>query len=526
MSWRKRLSWQGPLSLPLLSGFLLTLSYPKYNFGFLAWFALVPLLFSISYAKTRSQALRRGFITGIIFFSLSLSWMRFVTGFGLFFLTFLEGLFILLFAGLVFEIQKSSKLLVRILGAACAWLIAEWIRSEIPVFGLGWNLLAYSQSDYLPIIQFANLIGAYGLGFLIVIVNVCVVEVALTRISSRPLPSARGRIRPTICGGKEEVILPIFFAVLILFGILGYGHFQMSRAEASTQSLKVSVLQGNIPQSIKWEVIARDKIFEIYEKLTDIAMFEKPNLIVWPEAAFPGYFNADLQAGRIKEKVKQSGVPALIGGLYLTGAKAYNSAYLLNADGQIKDRYDKQYLVPFGEYVPLEPIFSFLEPLAQALGVSDFHQGKEAKVMSLWNDEVRFSVLICFEDVFSRLANRFADNGAQFLAVITNDAWFGDSQAPYQHLQASVFRAVETGLPVIRSANTGLSAFITREGKVTDRVANQGGDDIFVAGQKTVEIKLNGKKTFYRKLGWLFPYFAMLGFVILCFLTQKERGVK
>ena len=199
---------------------------------------------------------------------------------------------------------------------------------------------------------------------------------------------------------------------------------------------------------------------------------------------------------------------------------AFNSAYLLGPDGDIKQRYDKLLLVPFGEYVPLKSIFGWLEPLAYTLGVSDFSAGKEKTLFELQNGEIHFAVVICFENIFPNLVRSFTDRGAEFLAVMTNDAWFGHSAAPYQHLQASVFRAVENGVPLVHVANTGVSVFISRKGEVLDRVRNPEGKDIFIAGRKTYPLAMENERTFYRRGGWIFPYGALALFVVL--LAGKE----
>jgi len=131
-------------------------------------------------------------------------------------------------------------------------------------------------------------------------------------------------------------------------------------------------------------------------------------------------------------------------------------------------------------------------------------------------------VLICFEDVFSNLARGFVEQGAKFLVVITNDAWFQVSSAPYQHLQASIFRAVENGVSVVRAANTGVSAFISPKGVVMDRVQDDRGNDIFVTGAKTREVSVEPLNTWYRRGGYLFPYGVFLVFVTMLFVLRLK----
>jgi apolipoprotein N-acyltransferase len=177
----------------------------------------------------------------------------------------------------------------------------------------------------------------------------------------------------------------------------------------------------------------------------------------------------------------------------------FNSAVLISPEGEVVDRYDKIHLVPFGEYVPFSNKFPILHNLV--LGeLGEFTPGNEFKIFELFKAKPRtdvrglalnsrFGVLICFEDIFSELARRFVKNGAQFIVVITNDAWYGRSGAAYQHAACSVFRAIENRVPIVRCANTGYSCFIDSRGRIYDSVEK---DDVhlFITGHKTSNINL------------------------------------
>ena len=512
-----------PLIFPALSGLLLALSFPGFSLGFLAWIALVPLLVALlRQAGSYLQALRFGFLTSLIFFCISLHWLTEVSFGGWVFVVFLETAFFLFFVWAIYEGKNIRPPLLRILWTASAWTTAEWLRSEVPIFGLGWNLLAYSQSAYLWIAQSAGLFGAYGLGFVIAFVNALVAETICFFIRPEKGTDLKSDSRKGDRSGIRPVPFSFIFswgaAGLVLIFLLSYGAHQLRTVNGSSgrRHLRIALVQGNIPQAIKWETVAREKIIEIYTKLTALAGFDQPHLVIWPEAAYPGYFNRDRDAAVIQNTVKKIGVPLVVGSPHWESeALVYNSAYLLSSDGEVKARYDKQYLVPFGEYVPLKPVFGWLEPLAYSLGVSDFSAGHKPVLFKILNGEVAFSTLICFEDVFSGLARAAVQEGADFLAVITNDAWFGNSAAPYQHLQASIFRAIENSVPVVRAANTGVSAFISSTGKVLGRVHDSKGKDIFVTGKQTLDLPLNGRTTSYQRGGWLFPYAALALFAII-----------
>ena len=488
-----------PYLYQIVSGLLLVLSYPSTEWGFLAWFALVPLLASVHHAQNHSQALGFGLITGILFFGFSMHWMTHVTTVGWMLLTLMESVYVMVFAWLAYVGIKSKRsVFIQVVWIALAWTVTEFLRAEVPVFGFGWNLLAYSQSAYVPLIQFANVAGAYGLGFLIALVNVCILFAWFRRKEWRTSLSLAATV------------------ILVLAGLWGYGKMTLEKPVAPPEYLRVSVLQGNIPQSVKWELMAKEKILEIYEKLAQLAALEQPDLIIWPEASFPGYFNRDLQAERISRLAAEIHAPFLLGGLHWVNERElYNSAYFLEKDGALGQRYDKLRLVPFGEYIPLKVIFGWLTPVADALGISDFSAGTEPVVFHWAREDWPFGVLICFEDVFTDLARRLADRNAKFLTVITNDAWFGKTSAPFQHLQTSIFRAVENGVAVVRAANTGVSGFISHQGRVLATLKDQRGEETFSMGQRTLDLPLVTERTLYRQGGYLFPYAVAALFLIL-----------
>jgi len=497
-----------PYLYQIVSGILLALCYPPMGWGFLAWWALVPLLASLDHAQNHSQALGFGLITGIVFFVFSIHWLTHVSTVGWLLAVLMQSVYLMVFAWLTYAgIRSSKSVIFKVMWIALAWTVTEFLRSEMPVFGFGWNLLAYSQSSYVPVIQFANVLGAYGLGFLIAFVNASLLYAWFKR---KNIKTAL-----TLVSG----------IVLVLAGLLGYGKMTLAKPLEPKEYLRVSVLQGNIPQSVKWELMAKEKILEIYEKLTQLAALEQPDLILWPEASFPGYFNRDLQAARISSLAKENVTPLLVGGLqWENEEESYNSAFFLNKDGTLGGRYDKLRLVPFGEYIPLKAIFGWLTPVADAFGISDFRAGHGAVVFRWAREDWPFGVLICFEDVFPGLARDLTGRGAKFLAVITNDAWFGKTSAPFQHLQASIFRAIENGVPVVRAANTGVSAFVSHQGRVLAAVKDAKGEETFVMGHKTLDLPLVAAPTSYRRGGFLFPYIAVAFFLILSvFISRKKK---
>jgi apolipoprotein N-acyltransferase len=274
---------------------------------------------------------------------------------------------------------------------------------------------------------------------------------------------------------------------------VGYGYYKILRTAhgARRTTLKISLIQGNIPQELKWDKGSQALILERYAQLSQKAAMEKPDLIIWPEAASPGFIGAaedDWIVERILAVPKETGIPLLLGSVVRENKNYFNSALLIDRQGKIAGRYDKLHLVPFGEYIPLKELFPFLETIVP---IGDFTSGDSYTLFSLspaaGGAGAKFGVLICFEDTIPELSRNFVKKGADFLVNITNDGWFKETKAPYQHLAASVFRAVENRVPLVRAANTGVSCFIDSRGRIKAKIT-ENGKDIFVPGTKTENI--------------------------------------
>ncbi|MFA6599897.1 MAG: apolipoprotein N-acyltransferase [Candidatus Omnitrophota bacterium] len=514
--------------LSALSAALLILSFPGVSWGALGWIALVPFLMLVHSGIPGGRAAFCAFLTGVLFFGISLHWFLHVHFWAWFGVTVIESAFFALFGWMAYEAGRFKSPLLRIALTASAWTAVELLRSEIPIFGLGWNLLAFTQSGSHSVLQFAEIAGAYGLGFVMAAVNASGVEIlnALRWIlASFSKSEDDGELTQPLGWDRAKKVAGIMVLLiaigLVFFLLLTFGRTRLETSEPYAKTVRISVIQGNIPQELKWNTAVREKILEVYTKLTQLAQYDQPDLAVWPEASFPGYLNRDALSPVVMNLAASLQLPLLVGSCHLEGLdQAYNSAYLVDGLGEIRDRYDKQYLVPFGEYVPLKSVFGWLQPVADDLGISDFRRGMAPRVLKMPNEESRFSVLICFEDVFANLARQAVDLGAEWLVVITNDAWFGPTAAAHQHLQASVFRAVENGVPVVRAANTGISAFISSRGIVSNRVKDRQGRDTFVTGKQTAAIQLSDRTTLYRRGGWMFPYWAA-GFALLLIVIRK-----
>jgi len=493
-----------PYLLALSSAALLVLSFPSFNLSWCAWIALVPWLILLRHCTPRG-AFRWSYLIGLVFFLSTMWWLIHVTLIGWVVLCVYLALYFALFGWFVrpFSVSRSP---FHLLVIPATWVSLEFLRSHL-LSGLGWNLLAYSQTPWLALIQMADVTGAWGVSYLIVLVNV-----ALAGLFTRgvPLSSAvRHAVVAVAC-----VLIAVWYGTWRLPGL------------GSSQTVRVSVVQGNIPQEEKWDDAHRQDILARYAALTATAASTHPSLIVWPETSVPGALGIDEElTQQVIALASRTGRPLLVGTPVPTIADARvtlrNSAILVDPEGTLTQRYDKLHLVPFGEFVPFERVIPWLRNLLPPIG--DFYPGREYAVFTIEvrNSPLRFSVLICFEDLFPNLARRFVQRGAQLLLVITNDAWFGPSAAAYQHAQASTLRAVELRVPVARAANTGWSGCIDSLGHWTGSVRGAQGAELFIEGTHTCDLPLGPGDSVYRRWGDWFAGLCLVMMVIWNLLSNK-----
>ena len=388
------------------------------------------------------------------------------------------------------------------LGAPALWGALEFVRTYA-LSGFPWALLGYSQYQWLSVIQFADVTGVYGVSFLIVMGNV-----ALTSLLIWIFAKTRDLTIP-----RPWVSTIGFLGALSL--ILVYGNWRMQEQadlDASAPTLSIGLVQANIDQAVKWNEAYRDETLQRYARLSRQAG-KNTDLLIWPEAATPFLFEQepDYQV-RILEIAKDTHSSLLFGSPTLRFQQdgrpyLYNSAFILTPEGKVSDRYDKRHLVPFGEYIPLRTILFFLDKLV--VGIGDFKAGQGTMTMQIPtvppDSGQKFGVAICFEVIFPDLVRRMAQEGANFLVTITNDAWFGDSAAPYQHFGMVVFRAVENHLAFARAANTGISGFIAPDGRILSQTS------IFSEHAVTGSLPLRSTSpTFYTQYGDVFSWFCVI----------------
>ena len=500
--------------LSISSGILLALAFPPLEVSLLAWIGMVPILLVINKTHPRAGFLY-AYLTGIVFFALNLYWLVNVSVPGMILLIAYLAIFFGLF-GLVtvYALRSSVDLFV----IPFAWVLLEYVRSHL-FTGFAWSLIGYSQYKTMNLIQIADFAGTYGVSFLIITFNI-----AIFALISR---------------NKRRVAFMIATLFLLILATI-YSIYRLDNFHISGNP-RIGVVQGNVPQRNKWDQTFAKEILEKYTGLTKEAAKENPAFIIWPETSYPYLVEGSTQSAQeIDALAAETKIPILAGFVCEMDEKYYNSAALFLGNGSASQIYRKTHLVPFGEYIPFEQIISFLRNFIDK-PIGNYSKGKMHTLFpfkfiitdNTYNIRTRrinfydFGVLICFEDVFPYISRTFVKKGANFLVNITNDAWFGKTAAAKQHMQASVFRAIENRVPVIRAANTGISCFIDYTGKVISKVEVDS-QNLFIEGYDVQNINMCVERSFYTQYGDIFIALALLITLLIVVgeIIVKKRALK
>jgi apolipoprotein N-acyltransferase len=523
------------LFLPLLSALLAGLSFPKADLSILIFIAFVPLFWVTAEREKRVLSiLKISLLFGIPFYTILLYWIVYtLVKYGqipfplaLLLLLILSGYlalyyFLFLYLASFREIFSQPSFLKGILGGAL-WVGLEFLRSTL-LTGFPWGLTGYPLSEFPLFLQMADLFGVWGMSFVVFMINYCLYF--LFRGFSEFTCKSRGFVLQVILFGLSILLVPL------------YGYFSKQSWErhllTKKESLRVSILQGNIPQEIK-EAKEIEISLKTYQTLTMNALKDRPHLIFYPETALPFYFPYDKEPtlkflnflNTLRGKTSQVNFNrfALIFGTFRVSfteglPKVYNSL-LVWKDENVEDLYDKEKLVPFGEYVPLARYFPFLKRISV---VSDIIKPGVSKNLNISFSEERLQIvpLICFESAFPQILAKRMQKGGELIFIATNDAWFGKTSAPYQHFQMAVVRAVEGRRFTLQAANTGISGIIDPLGRVL--IKSDLEKEEIISG----EVKLLQDKTFFISYGYLFPSLALttscLFFLILAPWWRKVK---
>ncbi len=392
--------------------------------------------------------------------------------------------------------------------AAALWSVSE-VAKGIIFTGFPWNPLGSLPFDHPPFFLLASVTGVTGLSFLIVLAN------GLLAIG------LEGLMKPGISSLARGI--PFVLLGVQLTWWVGFGEQKLT-SEQPDRPLPVSLIQGNIPQDQKWTPSFISQTIRTYLSMSQSAIQQGGKLLIWPETALPIVYNAPPSS--VEEdvlRVFSLPVPLVTGTLGLEKRGKTHQSYQFSNDAIGIDpnhpepqRYQKTHLVPFGEYIPLPSLFGWLRNMTGITG--DLAPGKTHKVFSFTMDGKPLSIapVICYEALYPSLIRRIALNDPDLLVVISDDAWFGNSDAPYQLFRQSLVRSVENGIPLIRGANTGVSGAVTPDGSIV------GETSLFRRQVVTIPLSLESHETFYRKHGeWIFR--LSLIYLISLFSILKMR---
>lgn len=495
-----RFPWK-PLAA-ILSGLVLACAFPPFESWQGAWFGLVPLLMAVLYTALAGrvpetagakgvpvlskravlwQSFRLGILAGAVFWLITLSWLLrlletspapavlIVAGWLLLagYCALYMGAFAMTFAWVVgvIGVGRLWRTLLLTVGIAILWVGFEYGRSVL-FGGFPWNLLGVSQYKAPALIQIAAWVGVPGVSGMMALLNAGIVFTVL-----RYLP-----------GHREEHYRPhieLFMGLMVTAFCFRLGYMAIREYQWPPGQFVVTAVQPAIPQIKKWTDEQVDRIHTTLRNMTEAAVMgdQKPDLVVWPETATPFCVTAEGESQDLVRDLSRHGVPMLVGSMDVVqtndASQCFNSSFLFDKTGRVVARYDKQHLVPFGEYIPFSGLIPWLAQLAP-MGWN-CSAGAEATIFKVGDPVTSFACLICFEDVMAGLSRMAVRRGARLLINQTNDAWFDRSAGPEQHLSHCVFRSVENRVPALRVANSGITCLIEPSGMIVAPTENDGG---------------------------------------------------
>ena len=497
---------------------MLAAAFPNYNIAGLAWVAPA-LMLACAEGKSQRDAWRLGFLAGLSFWLATLSWLLEipVTGFPILgwialsaFLAIYPATWLWLLAGQLKHDSWSQRVRGSLLGAA-AWVALEMIRARF-LSGFPWDTIGSSQWQLTPLIQIASVTSVYGVSFLVVWTSLSLLSAVRCII----------RFPTTRYIWMGELFLPLA-AVLLLFT---NGISQMRRVTETDSTLRVTSIQPAVPQTMIWDSSENTNRFNQLIALTEQALTNKTDLLLWPEAALPEL--TDESFAVITNLVHRHAVwmmlntDDVIEKASPNRSDVFNAALLLNPDGRFAASYHKRQLVIFGEYIPLVEALPFIKWFTPITG--SYTSGKRITPFSM--DRINAAPLICFEDTFPHHVRDHVDDTTDLLVNLTNDGWFGEKASQWQHLSSAAFRAVENRIPLLRSCNTGVTCWIDEHGRLREVLRDKNGSE-YTAGIATWEIPIARRdtraQTFYNRHGDVFGW-ACVGVSALLLLGKFKRA--
>jgi apolipoprotein N-acyltransferase len=489
--------------LVILSALISIFCFPPFRFGPFIFVVLVPLFLAIE-DLSPSKAFKYGFIWGFIFYLGYIYYIAWVT---------IPGM---LAAVLILSLVPATafwfyvRILARSPGLAIVFLPSYFITWNwlftMSDFNYPWMDIGYALVYYTYFIQAAEIGGVYLISLVILCANIMLYA------------SISGKFK--LVNNKRSFLRYGSVALIALLLIYGLWRLDKASEKPREEMLTVGLLQGNLTEDIKWKPEYLSKNFERYYELSRKAADDGAELIIWPETATPTYLvQYRSQFNRFKSFVDSLNVPVLTGTPYYqtVGPEEYiyfNSAIIARPGVEGYEIYKKIHLVPMSEKIPLSGRFKVLKEIR--LGQADWSSGSERTIFDL--KEYKFATVICIESVYPGFCREFAQRGAEFLVVITNDMWFGRTSLLEQHAMMSVFRAVENRIPVVRSANTGISMAIDKWGRIMEK------SDIFTMEYLITDISPEKSVSVYGRVGDVIPkiLLVLVGIsLIIAFMKRK-----
>ena len=428
----------------IIAGCLVPFAFSPFGYYFLVIVSLTTLF----YLWYKTESARESFILGYLFafamFGIGVNWLHIsinlfggINILGALFFTYLLIAFISLYPAICGYITIRYYQRYFILSLPSLWLITEWCRGWV-FTGFPWLNVGTSQTDSF-FANFAPVIGDYGVSFI-----VCLIATVTTLL---------------IAGNFKQRISAIIAVVLIVTTSLMLANINWTKS--AKKEISVTLIQGAIPQELKWKPEQRQKTYEIYSSLSQ--PYWSSDIIIWPETAIPSLYHlADDFIEPISLQKTNSNALFMSGLAYKdeNSNKYFNSVLLIDSEHYF---YHKHHLVPFGEYLPFKSILGQLLHFLK-IPMSDFSAGDDSQKLFI-TDKGIFGMSICYEDAYGTEIRKSLPD-ANLLINVSNDAWFGDSMAPHQHLQIARMRALESGRYLLRSTNTGVSAVINERGEI------------------------------------------------------------
>jgi len=504
----------------LLTSVLMFLSFPSYDFILLkifpiaAWFSLIPLFFYIS-GKSIKDVFFISFVTGLLGNFFCYGWIgdfgKAVTGGNIVILLFLIPALTVFFVIKIliseFLSRKYSKL--KFIIYPSVWIIIDYVQS-IGFLAFPWTYMGYSQYPFTQFIQVASVTGILGVNFIIIMFNKTLAEFFLSVEESVSIKNIF----------KNRYLVQTVSVIMLVVIITVCGSIRLLvKSSGEGKTLRVGLIQTCISPWDNWSYNKYKYLSELVH-YTNMAILQKPDLIVWSESATLETISARFIRG-IKSQfdelmfdfAKDNNIWLLTGEIGITADRnPQNNAVLINGTDGVISAYSKINLVPFGEWFPYERWFPPVQRLVKKFGGSSFVPGKRPVIFNM--EELKFGTLICYEGIFFKLCREYGTMGADFLVNITNDGWTNNYNGHYQHYSASIFRAVENGIWLVRCGNTGVTAVINPKGEVINSLPIL--KKSYMVGKIDTSENV---KTIYSSFGDIILYIAMF-FIAALFVAH------